>query len=779
LSDRRAEIVVVAESDEHALLHLRRDDITPLRRKIVAYGDEGQRTRRGRPRNEPLVAPLEGFRPASLSDLSDGLLTEANVEHGVTYWVELWMRGGNLEEDVVHDRVLGAVQWLTERTGLAPESVRRFRATERDIFLIRLPGELLHALPAILPEVYRVVPASPGLRDLVVGELEGEWVQLEVEPPPADAGVVVLIDTGVAPQHPLLQPLLTSDGTSVVVGDPSPVDTHGHGTEMAGLAAYADLGDQLVHGGPATPRTYLTNVRLIAENQEDDDDRDFWPERTKQAVSAGEAEGGIRPVFNLSVGAANPDPGQRTSWSVGLDLITQNQGAGRLFCVAAGNVDVSPQRDDYPTLNLVSFIDDPAQALNVITVGAVTERVAIPVDPVHGNLTALAGTAELSPYSRAGVANAPIKPDLLFEGGNCAPDGALPGIGIGSLSLLTTDRRHAEGSLTTFSWATSAACASVSGLAAEIWRVTAVERPETVRALLIHSARWTESLRAQFPDRRDLIRVAGYGVPSQDLASYSFRTRPTLIIEDALRPAVRREDNTVEREIHFVNLPLPTESLLALGEHEVELSITLSFFAEPNEANRRHYAGAMLRWDVQRPFESEADFRSGSTSWTETQALSLRLRPTDGRSAQTHGAEARSSPIGAVYRPRGSRVTAGSRSSQFSGGGMAESSGLMQRFRTALSSRSMLKMPTSIFTLKSRLQSRYLSMSSKWIRPRAGAAFARSIRPLLAFRAAVDDALSGQTGAADRAESRMPGGRRRGMPGGTRVVVGVARGRGR
>jgi hypothetical protein len=520
------------------------------------------------------------------------------------------MRGGNLEEEPVHERVQSAVQWLTERIGLNPAgALRRFRATERDIFLVPLPGELLHVLPTLLPEAYRVVPASPGLRDLVVGDLEGEWAELEVEPPPADAGVVVVIDTGVAPRHPLLEPVLTSEGSSVVVGDPSPVDTHGHGTEMAGLAAYADLGDQLAHGRPATPRTHLTSVRLIAEDQDDDDDRDFWPERTEQAVLAGEAEGGIRRIFNLSVGAENPDDGQRTSWSVALDLITQNQGAGRLFCVAAGNVDVSPQRDDYPALNLVSFLDDPAQALNVVTVGAVTERVAIPADPVHGDLVALAGSAELSPYSRTGVPNAPIKPELLFEGGNCAPDGALPGIGIGSLSLLTTDRRHAEGSLTTFSWATSAATASVSGLAAEIWRVTGVERPETVRALLIHSARWTEPLRAQFSDHRDLVRAAGYGVPNQELASYSFRTRPTLVVEDALRPAVRREDDIVEREIHFVNLPLPAESLLALGEHEVELSITLSFFAEPNEANRRHYAGVMLRWDVQRPTESEADFR--------------------------------------------------------------------------------------------------------------------------------------------------------------------------
>lgn len=610
LADKRAEIVLVAESDDRALLHVRRDDLAPLRRKIKDYGNDQKRTSKGRPRNEPLVASLEGFRAATLADLSEGLLTEATVEHGHSYWVELWMRGGHLEEEAVRNRVRGEVEWLAARVRLDAGSVRRFRATERDIFLVSLPGEVLHALPTLLPEAYRVVPASPGLSGLLLSEIEAEVAaQFAIDPPGDDAAGVVLLDTGVAPQHPLLRPGLTSGGTSAVVGDLSPIDTHGHGTEMAGLAGYADLAQDLLGGAAVSPRVWLTSVRLIADDQEDDADREFWPERTEEAVRAGEAEAPPKHVFNLSIGAANRDSGVRTSWSVGVDLLAHNDGAGRLFCVAAGNVDVSPQRDQYPALNLVSFIDDPGQALNAVTVGAVTRRTAIPADPVHGQLQALAGEDELSPYARTGVSGGPIKPDVAFEGGNCAPDGAVQGTGIGSLSLLTTNRRHVDRGLTTFSWATSAACASVSGLAAEIWRVTGVDRAETVRALLIHSARWSDATKAQFPDSRDRVRAVGYGVPDGDLASYSFRQRPTVVIEDSLRPRVEHPDGSVEREVHFVRLPLPEQSLLDLSDHEVELSVTLSFFVEPNEANRRNYAGAMLRWDVQRPAETEADFR--------------------------------------------------------------------------------------------------------------------------------------------------------------------------
>jgi hypothetical protein len=103
--------------------------------------------------------------------------------------------------------------------------------------------------------VYRVVEATPPIRDLLVGEREAELVLPErVEPPGDEAVSVVIIDTGIAPEHPLLAPALRSPGISVIVGDPSPVDVHGHGTEVAGLAAYSDLGGQLLDGGQVRPR---------------------------------------------------------------------------------------------------------------------------------------------------------------------------------------------------------------------------------------------------------------------------------------------------------------------------------------------------------------------------------------------------------------------------------------------------------------------------------------------------------------------------------------------
>jgi hypothetical protein len=133
-------------------------------------------------------------------------------------------------------------------------------------------------------------------------------------------------------------------------------------------------------------------------------------------------------------------------------------------------------------------------------------------------------------------------------------------------------------------------------------------RPEAIRGLLVHSARWTEALTAQHPDLGDRIRAGGYGTPNLEAARYSTNARPTLLVQDVLRPSAVDEQGKRVREHHLVALPLPSDELLALGEHEVELSVTLSYFIEPNEANRANYAGANLRWDIQRQAEDDVAF---------------------------------------------------------------------------------------------------------------------------------------------------------------------------
>jgi hypothetical protein len=59
--------------------------------------------------------------------------------------------------------------------------------------------------------------------------------------------------------------------------------------------------------------------------------------------------------------------------------------------------------------------------------------------------------------------------------------------------------------------------------------------------------------------------------------------------------------------VKLYRLPLP-EGLLTDSDPDVELRVTLSYFAEPNRIGRRMYHGLDLKWDMQGPQETEAAF---------------------------------------------------------------------------------------------------------------------------------------------------------------------------
>jgi hypothetical protein len=62
-------------------------------------------------------------------------------------------------------------------------------------------------------------------------------------------------------------------------------------------------------------------------------------------------------------------------------------------------------------------------------------------------------------------------------------------------------------------------------------------------------------------------------------------------------------------------LPWPLTELETLGEIQVDMRVTLSYFVEPNPSergfrSRYRYESHGLRFDVKRPYESEDDFRA-------------------------------------------------------------------------------------------------------------------------------------------------------------------------
>jgi hypothetical protein len=240
--------------------------------------------------------------------------------------------------------------------------------------------------------------------------------------------------------------------------------------------------------------------------------------------------------------------------------------------------------------------------------------------------TPIANVGGLSPFSTTSQtwqSHWPLKPDVVFEGGNAARDG-LGAAWMSSLSLLTTHFKPTERMFTT-SNATSAASALCSQMAARLMAKYPELWPESIRGLIVHSAQWTDAMKGMFlPEKGEptkaqtttLVRHCGFGEPSLDRAMWSADNSLTMICEEFLTPFKREKGKEPQlRDMNLHRLPWPLQELEALGETLVEMRVTLSYFVEPNPSargvtSRYRYESHGLRFDVKRPLESEADFRA-------------------------------------------------------------------------------------------------------------------------------------------------------------------------
>jgi hypothetical protein len=231
----------------------------------------------------------------------------------------------------------------------------------------------------------------------------------------------------------------------------------------------------------------------------------------------------------------------------------------------------------------------------------------------------------ISPFTSTGRIDArwPIKPDILMEGGNLAVSSVLTDPAVPTLAGLATSLRYGQGSPLGLLSMTSEATARAAWLAAQIWDREPDLRSETVRAVMVHAASWTDQMLGQFSGLDDRLAACGYGVPDQDFAMACASDRATIVVEDRMpsgvienepkkKPPRRKGASStspkLRRKAKFFRLPVP-EALLSSDDPAVELRVTLSYFAEINKFRQQTANGLDLRWDMQGPAETEPQFR--------------------------------------------------------------------------------------------------------------------------------------------------------------------------
>lgn len=443
---------------------------------------------------------------------------------------------------------------------------------------------------------------------------------------------VCLLDSGINNGHQLLQPLI-DDANALTVDNAWGTDDHderraGHGTLMAGIAGYGQLEQLLVSSNTISLTHKLSSVKILPRPHQTTTPEELWGDVTAQAIYITEIQNpNMVLVYCMSVTSTiGSGQGRPSSWSGQIDNLAFGEGENqRLIIISAGNVRNDESWRNYPYSNFTSSIHNPAQSWNALVAGAYTQKTQVN-DVNFQNYTPVASEGELSPYSSTSLVwerRWPIKPDVVFEGGNLlkAPDNNITPHD--DLELLSTSKSFNDKPFDTIN-ATSAAAAQASWFAAKIAYEYPNAWPETIRGLMIHSAKWNPAMLSQMNVQQgnkssynNLLRTFGFGVPELDRALYSRESALTFIGQETIQPFNYKAGSKSvpeTNEIHFFNLPWPKDLLLGMGQIPVRLRITLSYFIEPGVGeigwkDKYRYQSHGLRFDSNNIGESEGDFK--------------------------------------------------------------------------------------------------------------------------------------------------------------------------
>ena len=534
------------------------------------------------------------------------------IPNDTSIWCELWVRYEITKKENLEYVRNATIKTLEKLKIQSKEQIIEF--PERLVFLIKANRQKLEELIrkfSYVAELQKVAEVNTFFTELSSKEQSAFIADLLTRKhTDLTSNVsVCLLDSGVNKNHSLLSEHIKYEGS--VLNRFNGQDSDGHGSGMAGIVLYNDLESLLENSESIVIKHSIESVKIYKKLNEKDNP-ELYGLLTERAVYSAEISSPkAKRVICMAVTAPeidNPDNGNPSSWSASLDRIIfngQNEDK-RLFLVSAGNIHpLDYVGQNYPDPNITHTVQNPSQALNAITVGAYAGKDIIKHKAFKG----------FHPVVDRGNL-----PEVLFDGGNMCTNG-VDVSDCEDLSLLTTSKKGSE--LTTIN-ATSSATAQAAWFAAQIYATYPNIWAETVRALMIHSAEWTESMKNCFlkdgdtrTNRKNLLRTCGYGIPNLSKALECMNNSVNLVIQDEIQPFVKKENtgSITYNEMRLVNLPWAKEQLQKLENTPVSLKVTLSYYIEPSPGNRGWkekytYSSFGLRFEIKKENETEDEFIS-------------------------------------------------------------------------------------------------------------------------------------------------------------------------
>lgn len=568
-------------------------------KKVKDYTDGKMTQRSKQPVNTKLVASINDIKVAMLDSFWIG--NKEWMPNDESVWCEIWL-SSDLEKDEEEFRKLAANLDIEVK----PE---KLCFPERTVLCCKSNKAMLEQLidnSDFIAEIRRATIAADFFTELENSD-QSDWVDDILQRMIIDESsevVISILDTGINNGHSLISPVLSDKECYSHIYKWGTYDHEGHGTQMAGVCIFGNLEEALAYNNNIEINHSLESYKILPPNG--NNEPELYGSITSQSVSNLLIDNPNRKrVICMAITSPEYDTGDGspTSWSAAIDEITSGyiDDKQKLFIVSSGNVVNQSDYNNYHISNEMFTVQNPGQSWNAITVGAYTDKFSD---------KSVAQKGELSPYSSTSNlwdSKWPVKPDVLFEGGNLIKDQ----YGCWSsenLSVLTTNYEPSKNQFTTI-WGTSSATAKASYMAAKLLCEYPDAWPETIRALMIHSAEWTKEMQAQFllgnrkTDYRKLLRCCGYGIPNINRAIESAKNSVNLVIESELQPFDKINSRIVTKDMNIHEIPWPKYILEQLFDAPVELKVTLSYFIEPSPGeigwkDKYKYSSCGLRFDI-------------------------------------------------------------------------------------------------------------------------------------------------------------------------------------
>lgn len=568
---------------------------------------EMQKTQKGQPKNKSLINPIDDIKSIQVRSLFPHVEEYDELQQNITYTFEIWIaktEDGEIENNLNEMKTMGF--------DFNRANILDFE--EVYIILVNATKEVIDDIPFALDNIEAVKRYYNPAEMLSDNETNRDWSKLiagnvdkELD---ENSPRVSIIDRGVNNGNLLLTEFLPDEKCLSVVDD-RPLNFWGdHGTGMAGLTLYGDLSEDMWKAGRHVVNHNLASVKI--QSSRFDNEPELYGKLTVDAIEKSEEVGASIDCMAITEDREYND-GIPTSWSAAIDKALYHDGkCDRLMILSAG--DTLPENihhGNYMADLNGSSIQTPCEALNAIVVGSYTERVQC---QRNGYLPE-AASGGISPLSRTAMLwrGKNAKPDIVMEGGNLGYKTVLGDSTMPELSLITTSSKIPQEPLQDFN-ATSASAALAARLAAKIKYANPDLSALSVRALIIHSANWTDEMRRIGTRNETVMSYCGYGVPDEKVAVASSDTQATFIFENELVPYQQgKNDTVIYKDMHFYELPWPKGVLLGMGSENVRLRVTLSYYIEPSPTHKSsykkyRYQSAGLTFDVKTVNETRSQF---------------------------------------------------------------------------------------------------------------------------------------------------------------------------